>query len=88
MKAATNYKIRDVCYTTEIEDNLIILNSETGKYLELNSSAKFIWKLIEDGKNYLEILTSLLDEFEVSREEAQSALDDLLLNIKKQDLIN
>ena len=86
--AATNYKIRDVCFTTEIEDNLIILNSETGKYLELNTSAKFIWKLIENGKNYSEILTSLLDEFEVSIEEAQLALDDLLLNIKKQDLID
>ena len=86
--AASNYKIRDICFTTEIENNLIILNSETGKYLELNSSAKFIWKLIEDGKNYLEILTSLLDEFEVSREEAQLALDDLLLSIKKQDLID
>tara|TARA_X000000368_G_scaffold226678_1_gene178928 strand:+ start:384 stop:647 length:264 start_codon:yes stop_codon:yes gene_type:complete len=86
--AASNYKIRDVCFATEIEDNLIILNSETGKYLELNSSAKFIWKLIENGKNFSEILTSLLDEFEVSREEAQSALDDLLLNIKKQGLID
>ena len=86
--ASSNYKIRDVCFATEIEDNLIILNSETGKYLELNSSAKFIWKLIENGKNYSEILTFLLDEFEVSREEAQLALDDLLLNIKKQGLID
>ena len=86
--SAINYKIRDVCFATEIEDNLIILNSETGKYLELNSSAKFIWKLIENGKNYSEILTFLLDEFEVSREEAQLALDDLLLNIKKQGLID
>jgi len=85
---AINYKIRDICFATEIEDDLIILNSDTGKYLELNSSAKFIWRLIENGKNYSEILTSLLDEFEVSREEAQLALDDLLSNIKKQDLID
>lgn len=85
---AINFKIRDICFATEIEDDLIILNSDTGKYLELNSSAKFIWKLIENGKNYSEILTSLLDEFEVSREEAQLALDDLLSNIKKQDLID
>ena len=85
---AINFKIRDICFATEIEDDLIILNSDTGKYLELNSSAKFIWKLIENGKNYSEILTSLLDEFEVSREEAQLALDDLLLSIKKQDLID
>ena len=85
---AINFKIRDICFATEIEDDLIILNSDTGKYLELNSSAKFIWKLIENGKNYSEILTSLLDEFEVSREEAQLALDDLLSNIRKQDLID
>ena len=85
---AINYKIRDICFATEIEDDLIILNSDTGKYLELNSSAKFIWRLIENGKNYSEILTSLLDEFEVSREEAQLALDDLLSNIRKQDLID
>ena len=85
---AINYKIRDVCFTTEIEKNLIILNSETGKYLELNSSAKFIWKLIENEKNYSEILSCLLYEFEVSKEEAQLTLDDFLLDIKKQDLID
>ena len=31
-------------FSTEINDTLIILNTDTGSYLELNSSAKFIWE--------------------------------------------
>ena len=38
------------CLETEIEKNLIILNLDSGKYIELNESASSIWKILKNNQ--------------------------------------
>ena len=35
------------CISTKIDNNTVILNLETGKYIKLNQSASIIWEKIE-----------------------------------------
>tara|TARA_A100001011_G_C14305691_1_gene842993 strand:+ start:2313 stop:2570 length:258 start_codon:yes stop_codon:yes gene_type:complete len=75
-------------FTTEINDTLIILNTDTGSYLELNSSAKFIWEKIEQEKNYQNVLKAITEEYELSETEAKNSLDKFLLKASEKNLLN
>ena len=55
MQMEKNLKINEVVFSTEIGETLVILNTDTGKYLELNKTAKFIWMQIEKDFNSKEI---------------------------------
>tara|TARA_B100000886_G_scaffold10508_1_gene6788 strand:- start:3234 stop:3491 length:258 start_codon:yes stop_codon:yes gene_type:complete len=80
--------INENLFSTEINDTLIILNTETGSYLELNSSAKFIWEKIEKEKNYQNILKAITEEYELSETEAKNSLDKFLLKASEKNLLN
>ena len=73
-----NLKINEVVFSTEIGETLVILNTDTGKYLELNKTAKFIWMQIEKNLNSKEILHKIIDSYDVTYEEAQSSLDQFM----------
>ena len=39
------------CISTKIDNNTVLLNLETGKYIKLNHSASVIWEKIESCKS-------------------------------------
>ena len=80
--------INENLFSTEINDTLIILNTDTGSYLELNSSAKFIWEKIEQEKNYQNVLKAITEEYELSETEAKNSLDKFLLKASEKNLLN
>ncbi len=80
--------INENLFSTEINDTLIILNTDTGSYLELNSSAKFIWEKIEQEKNYQNVLKAITEEYELSETEAKNSLDKFLLKASEKKLLN
>ena len=80
--------INENLFSTEINDTLIILNTDTGSYLELNSSAKFIWEKIEQEKNYQKVLKAITEEYELSETEAKNSLDKFLLKASEKKLLN
>ena len=75
-------------FSTEINDTLIILNTDTGSYLELNSSAKFIWEKIEQEKKYKNILKAITEEYELSEAEAKNSLDKFLIKASEKNLLD
>ena len=80
--------INENLFSTEINDTLIILNTDTGSYLELNSSAKFIWEKIEQEKNYQNVLKAITEEYELSETEAKNSLDKFLLKASEKNLLD
>tara|TARA_B100000989_G_scaffold129691_1_gene96328 strand:+ start:222 stop:479 length:258 start_codon:yes stop_codon:yes gene_type:complete len=80
--------INENLFSTEINDTLIILNTDTGSYLELNSSAKFIWEKIEQEENYQNVLKAITEEYELSETEAKKSLDKFLLKASKKNLLD
>lgn len=53
----------------------------------LNEVSAEIWKGLQEGKSKEEILNSILQEFDVSMEEASTDLEDFLHQLKENDLL-
>lgn len=62
--------------------------AHSGVLRKLNESAAYLWKAVE-GKDFTEetLVDLLLDEYEVSREEASEAVKDLLKDWIEQKVV-
>lgn len=53
----------------------------------LNAVSAQIWKGLQEGRASNEILETILEEFEVTREEATADLERFLLQLRENDLL-
>ena len=74
MKGQT-LKLKEDCTAVCIEDMGALLDVEKRCYYELNESAYFILKLIEDGCLHEDVVPGLISEFNVIEETAQADSD-------------
>ena len=58
-------------FAQEIDEETIILDSETQEYFSINEIGKVIWSLIEEKKNLEEIKAEMLDMYEVTQEQIE-----------------
>jgi hypothetical protein len=73
--------------SSDLVDETVILNLKSGVYHGLNQVGTSVWKLIQQPRNFGEILDALLTEYEVSVEECDRHLRQLLEDMASQDLI-
>jgi hypothetical protein len=57
--------------SSKIDDEVIMMSIEEGKYFGLDSIGSIIWELLEESNSLKEILPQLISEFEVSEEQCQ-----------------
>ena len=72
---------------TVFDNELVILNMDSGKYIQLNSSAKNIWKLLEKFKDVNKIKAELKDMFIVTDEELEHDIENFITSAKEAELI-
>lgn len=77
----------DSCISTELEDNLIILNTDSGIYFELNFSGAFIWKLLDDENDLNSIKSLIVNKFNLTEPEAEEDLKSFIDYCSKKELI-
>ena len=56
-------------------------------YIQLNDTAAFLWESLEEPKTAEELADDLLDEFEVSPDEAREDTDRFLKDLIKENMI-
>lgn len=71
----TIYVINPDCLRTDIDNETIILNTTTGKYLKLNSTSKFILDCIEDELDTTKIIKKINEHYTIGELEAKSSLE-------------
>tara|TARA_B100001029_G_C15000893_1_gene418006 strand:- start:747 stop:1034 length:288 start_codon:yes stop_codon:yes gene_type:complete len=69
---------RNSCVDTSYENGVIILNTETGVYIELNETGKFLWEEIERGPTFNELIKILCATYQVNLNEAEDSLKKFL----------
>ena len=72
------YYIPKEIISSEVDKNFYLLNMNTGKYIKLNSSAKFIFKKIEQGMNQPDIIDAIVNVFGESEAKAKADYLDFL----------
>ena len=77
------YVITDTIIESDLGDEFFLLNLETGKYLKLNQSSRFIFYKIKDGLSEENIIHSLNDVYGLKPEEAKLGLNIFLKEATK-----
>jgi PqqD family protein of HPr-rel-A system len=70
-----------------LDDKLVVLDTETGGYFELDAVGARIWQLIADGSSLDEVVAALTDEFVVEPDEARRDANAFLDDLRKHHLI-
>jgi hypothetical protein len=74
-------------FAQEIDDETIILDSETQEYFSINEIGKVIWSLIEEKKNLEEIKAEMLEMYEVPEEQIEKDLLNFIQALEQKGLI-
>ena len=74
-------------FAQEIDEETIILDSETQEYFSINDIGKVIWSLIEEKKNLEAIKAEMLDMYEVPQEQLEKDLLNFIQALEQKGLI-
>lgn len=67
--AASTYKAPDNYSWRDVNNELVVLNLQSGEYFTFNNVGRLIWLAVNDGKTVDEITRSVMETFDVKTEE-------------------
>lgn len=81
-------KNSDQYLISEIDDEIVIMNTDNGLYFGMNATSTVIWNNIKDeGVVVSDLIEQLLNQFEVEKEECENDTIQVLDKMQKIDLI-
>jgi Coenzyme PQQ synthesis protein D (PqqD) len=69
-----------------IEDSLVMVNIDTGKYVTLNSSANAVWQALEQPRTQSDIVNELVGVFDVDEETCSQSVTGVLQQMRQLQL--
>lgn len=82
------YKIdREKVFWRKVDDQLVVLNMDTGFYYTLDETAVIVWDLVIAGKDLQAITAGLTESYEVGARIAKKDAESLLGRLQKEGLI-
>lgn len=73
--------------STRLGDEIVILGLRDSVYYGLSDVGARIWDLIQTRRTLGEIVSVLVDEYDVSREEAAAGVDQLIKELETRGLV-
>ncbi len=73
--------------SSTLDDVVVILGIESGKYYQMNTVGSRIWEILEQPVTLEDIKTILLNEFNVTDEQCQESVADFICYLKSRKLI-
>lgn len=77
----------DSVFQAPVEDALMLMNVESGRFHELNDVAARIWELLADPMDVDTLVDRLMAEFDVSRDECAAAVSAFLGELRSRGLL-
>jgi hypothetical protein len=74
-------------FSTEIDQDLVMMDVDQGYYFSLNGTAKTIWELLDSPKRYLEIIQVLVEKYRMTAEQALADVEPFVLEMMSHQLI-
>jgi Coenzyme PQQ synthesis protein D (PqqD) len=62
----------------DVEDSIVMLNVELGRYFELNSVASAIWNLLDQPRSVSDLHAALLEQFDVEPQQCEREMLEFL----------
>jgi hypothetical protein len=71
----------------EIDEEVVALDMETATYLSANASGRLLWRALAGGTTRDELVSCLLDEFEIDPERAAADVDTFIAELSRRGLL-
>lgn len=86
----TRFKINESIISSSIGDKLILLNINTGKYIEISDSGEYIWHLLENSETsqYNKILSNISSNYNGDIKDIVKDVDNFLIQAMQLGLID
>lgn len=73
--------------TTEVDGEAVLLHPEQETYYGLNETGSCIWQWLEEPRSFRALRERLEEQYELSREEATTALETFLEDLHRAGLV-
>ena len=83
----TTYEIPEQVMFRQVGDETVILDLASGTYFGLDPVGARIWQLLSEGSSLGQIVTTLVDEFDVSQEQLRKDVDALVALLMARGLL-
>lgn len=77
----------NVVATTLDDSDSVLLHLNTRRYYTLNETGTRIWQLVNDELPVRDIVSSLLDEYEIDQEDLRRHVESLLSELQEEGLV-
>src|SRR3954471_16343547 len=86
--AQTRFRVnRDLTAAKAFEDEVVIINTVSGRYYDLGGSGTLVWSLLERGASLAEVAQALSAAYGVSEATARDDSEALLERLLAEDLV-
>jgi hypothetical protein len=72
----------------EIEDEVVLLDLKSSKYIALNGSGSILWKRLADGATRAELVRELVSVFGIDEGRATTDVDAFVSSCRKRELLD
>ena len=80
-------KLKKQLNVTDLSGEKVMIDFESGKYFMIKGAGNDIWDLIQEEITVEDIISKLLSEYDVSREECTASVQEFLGKLKELDFI-
>ena len=74
-------------FSSEINEDLVMMDEKQGLYFCLNEVGKAIWQLLDKPASYAELIRSLTQAYQVDRQQCQTDVELFLQQMIKHQLV-
>ncbi len=85
--AANTFKTPDNYSWRDVNDELVVLNLQSGEYFTFNAVGRLIWLSLNDGKTVEEIAHTVVAEYATSEEKAVADVKAFITNLVSEKLL-
>lgn len=73
--------------TTDLNGDIVMMDLEKGKYFSLNGVGSRIWNLVEEPVEVSKIIDSLLEEYDIDRDECEKNVLEFLSKLESEQIL-
>ena len=74
--------------TSWLDDELVMMDADEGRYFSLNPTSSRIWTLIEQPKSVSELCDELMELYSVDRQSCETQVIKVLSDLQQQGLVS
>lgn len=85
--SASTYKAPDNYSWRDVNNELVVLNLQSGEYFTFNNVGRLIWLSVNDGKTVDEITRSVMEQYATTEEKAVADVKAFIGNLLSEGLL-